>query len=43
VGDVVHRRDHEVDRHDIDAPAFDADGRHPGGSILRIFWISLKK
>ena len=29
VRDVVHRIDHVVDRHDIDAPAFDADGRHP--------------
>ena len=29
VGDVVHRVDDEVDRHDVDAPALDADRRHP--------------
>ena len=31
---MIHRRDHEVYRDDIDAPAFDTDGRHPGGEHL---------
>ena len=29
VGDVIDRGDDEIDRDDIDAPALDADGRHP--------------
>ena len=29
VRDVVHRVDDEIDRHDVDAPAFDAQHRHP--------------
>ena len=43
VRDVVHRIDHEVDRHDVDAPTLDADGRHPRRQQLRMRWISLKK
>ena len=30
MGDMHHGIDHEVDRHDIDAPALNPDGRHPG-------------
>ena len=29
VCDIGHRLDHIIDRDDIDAPALDADGRHP--------------
>ena len=32
--DVVHRGNHEIHRHDVDAPALDADRRHPWGKDL---------
>jgi hypothetical protein len=34
VADVVQRVDDEVDRHDVDAPAFQAHRRHPGRQHL---------
>ena len=29
MGEMVHRRDEEIDRHDIDPPALDSDHRDP--------------
>ena len=37
VGDVVDGIDDEVDRHDVDPPALDADGRHPRRQHLAHF------
>ncbi len=43
VRDVIHRRGDEIHRHDIDAPAFDADRRHPRRQHLAQLLISVKK
>jgi hypothetical protein len=44
VADVVQRVDDKVDRDDVDATAFQADGEGiHGGSSWRMRWISLKK
>jgi hypothetical protein len=43
VGNVIHRGDDEVDRDHVDSPAFDADGRHPGGEHLAHFLDQLEE
>ncbi|EXI82146.1 MAG: hypothetical protein AW12_02712 [Candidatus Accumulibacter sp. BA-94] len=43
VCDVVHGGDHKVDRDDVDAAAFDADGRHPRREALADFLDQLEE
>ena len=43
VRDVVHGVHHEIHRHDVQAPALDADRRHPLGQCVADFLDHLEE